>query len=45
MVKDKSIVRKMKPRTVKELDKALAYAFEQVMREDILGWFQHSGYV
>lgn len=43
--KVKSILRKLKPRTVEELHVALQIALTSVTLEDIIGWFSHDGYV
>lgn len=43
--KVKSILRKLKARTVTGLHDAIALAFESVTKTDANGWFKHSGYV
>ncbi|AKE66313.1 Mobile element protein [Microcystis aeruginosa NIES-2549] len=40
----KSILRKLKPRTYRELDKALEEAFKQVSEQDLRNWFTHCCY-
>ena len=42
--KVKSILRKMKARTVEALIAAIQQAMEQITPEDCLGWFRGSGY-
>jgi transposase len=42
--KIKSMLRTLKPRTIKELMDALRKAFASITEQDILGWFIHCGY-
>ena len=42
--KAKSILRKLKPRTVPELYENIKIALGEVTENDALGWFAHSGY-
>jgi transposase len=42
--KVKSILRKIQPRTYRELEEALATAFSQVSKEDFHNWFTHCCY-
>ena len=42
--KVKSILRKLKPRTVPELYENIKIALGEVTENDALGWFAHSGY-
>jgi len=42
--KVKSILRKLQPRTYRDLDKALEEAFQQVSAEDLRSWFSHCCY-
>ncbi|MEG3439117.1 IS630 family transposase [Pannus brasiliensis CCIBt3594] len=42
--KIKSILRKLKPRTYRELDEALEKAFKQVSEKDLRNWFAHCCY-
>jgi transposase len=42
--KIKSILRKLKPRTYRELDQALEEAFKQVSEKDLRNWFAHGCY-
>jgi transposase len=42
--KIKSILRKLKPRTYRELDQALEEAFQQVSEKDLRNWFAHGCY-
>jgi len=42
--KIKSILRKLKPRTYRELDEALEEAFKQVSEQDLRNWFTHCCY-
>jgi transposase len=42
--KVKSILRKLKPRTPIELEKAMCYAINSVTYNDIVGWFKKYGY-
>ena len=43
--KMKSILRKLKPRTADELENALWQALNSVTCNDIIGWFEHDGYI
>ena len=43
--KIKSILRKLKPRTQDELLDAMHDALEAVEYSDIVGWFEHDGYI
>jgi transposase len=40
----KSVLRKLKPRTIEELEDAISIALESVSNSDIVGWFEHDGY-
>ncbi len=42
--KTKSIVRALAPRELPAFIRAMRTAFESVIRDDILGWFNHCGY-
>ena len=41
--KIKNIIRKMKPRSMTDIDRAVAVALPKVSREDSIGWFEHCG--
>lgn len=41
----KAILRKIKPRTNDELEKAICLALDSVTYSDIVGWFEHDGYI
>jgi transposase len=43
--KVKSILRKLKPRTFDELLDALNKALDSITYNDIIGWFNHHGYI
>ena len=43
--KVKSVLRKLKPRTFDELMEALKQALDSVTFDDIVGWFNHHGYI
>ena len=43
--KIKSILRKLKPRTAEELLNAVGQALDLVTYDDIVGWFEHHGYI
>ena len=43
--KVKSILRKLKPRTAEDLISAMGQALDAVTYEDIVGWFEHDGYI
>lgn len=40
----KGIIRGKEPRTIPDLDAAIADAAGRVTRSDAIGWFQHAGY-
>lgn len=43
--KEKSILRKLKARTPEELENAVREAINSVTYSDIVGWFEHDGYI
>jgi len=43
--KVKAILRKLKPRNAEELLNAMGSALDSVTYEDIVGWFEHDGYI
>ena len=43
--KVKAILRKLKPRTAEELVNAVGQALNLITYEDIVGWFEHDGYI
>ena len=43
--KVKAILRKLKPRTAEDLISAMGQALNSVTHEDIVGWFEHDGYI
>jgi transposase len=45
IAKSKETLRSLKARTKRKLYNALAKAIEKVTTDDILGWFEHCGYV
>lgn len=42
--KVKSIVRRLEPRSVKALVRAVKAGFDAVVNSDLVGWFKHAGY-
>jgi len=42
--KVKTILKKLKAQTSKELEKALKIALERITKEDIKNWYKHNGY-
>ena len=43
--KVKAILRKLKPRTAEDLVSAMGQALDSVTLQDIIGWFEHDGYI
>ena len=42
--KQKTIIKKHKPRAVDELMRVLKTALEEITKKDIMSWFKHDGY-
>lgn len=42
--KIKNTLRKLAPRTLKEFQKSIQFAFKQVSESDLVSWFKHCGY-
>jgi transposase len=42
--KIKNSLRRLAPRTIKDFEKSLKSAFEEISKNDLIGWFKHCGY-
>ena len=43
--KIKNSLRKLAPRTLKEFQKSIRIAFEEISKSDLVNWYKHCGYL